>query len=225
MVVAAAIEAVLGTWWVFKNIRENCQVVLLEMFLSILLGMQSPSRQSDLEQRLKWSWQLEWAAKRISGDLLSSDFLSYLGSGDWLRQRAAGWAEALRYMQRAVIAPVPGGQSKLEARLQHEIQCLATGDLGALAWRQPPPAPSRRTTRARKAIEILRTVLVGGIPLGAILAANVVVHFSTGVFQWLIIVTGVWALLCMITLIDPTIRDKIDTARSLVSAVQETRRI
>ena len=50
-------------------------------------------------------------------------------------------------------------------------------------------------------------------------------HFNTGVFQWLIIVTGVWALLCIVTIIDPAIRDKIDTAQSLTSAIREARRI
>ena len=223
MLVAAAIEAVLGTWWILKVPRGNCQVVLLDMLLNMLLDMQS--RQLDLELRMYWSRRLEWAARWISSDLLPSAFLSFLGSGDWLRRRAAGWAEALRYMQREVIASVPGGQPKLEARVRHEIQCLAIGDLGALAWRRPPPPPSRRTTRARKMIEILRTLMAGGIPLGAVLAAHAVLHFNTGVFQWLIIVTGVWALLCIVTIIDPAIRDKIDTAQSLTSAIREARRI
>ena len=223
MLVAVAIEAVLGTRWILKVPRGNCQVVLLDMLLNMLLDMQS--RQLDLELRMYWSRRLEWAARWISSDLLPSAFLSFLGSGDWLRRRAAGWAEALRYMQREVIASVPGGQPKLEARVRHEIQCLAIGDLGALAWRRPPPPPSRRTTRARKMIEILRTLMAGGIPLGAVLAAHAVLHFNTGVFQWLIIVTGVWALLCMVTIIDPAIRDKIDTAQSLTSAIREARRI
>jgi hypothetical protein len=223
MLVAAAIEAVLGSEWILNVPRKNCQVMLLDMFLYLLRDMQS--RQLDLKLRLDWSRNLEWGARRISSDLLPSDRLRYLGSGDWLRQRAVGWAEALRYMQRELIASVPGGQPKLEARVRHEIKCLAIGDLGALAWRRPPSSPSQRATRARKAIGILRTLLAGGIPLGAVLVAHVVLHYNTGVFQWLIIVTGVWALLCIVTVIDPAIRDKIDTAQSLTSAIREARRI
>lgn len=223
MLVAAAIEAVMGTRWILKVPRGNCQVTLLEMLLRMLIDMQS--RQLDLELSIYWSRNLEWAARWVSSDLLPSGFLSFLGSGDWLRRRAAGWAEALRYMQREVIASVPGGQPKLEARVRHEIQCLAIGDLGALAWRRPQPPPSQRTTRARKMVEILRTLLAGGIPLGAVLVAHAVLHFNTGVFQWLIIVTGVWALLCIVTIIDPAIRDKIDTAQTLTSAIREARRI
>ena len=223
MLVAAAIETALVTRWVLKVPRGNCQMVLLDTLLSMLLDMQS--RQLDLELRMYWSRNLEWAARWISSDLLPSAFLNFLGSGDWLRRRSAGWAEALRYMQREVIASVPGGQPKLEARVRHEIQCLAVGDLGALAWRRPPLPLSRRTSRARKMSEILRTLLAGGIPVGAVLAAHAVLHFNTGVFQWLIIVTGVWALLCIVTIIDPAIREKIDTAQSLTSAIREARRI
>ncbi len=225
ILIAAAVEAALASWWILSVPREHCQVVLLDRFLYMLLDMQSPSREPDLRRRLLWSRELEWAARWISRDLLPSDFLSYLGSGDWLRQRAAGWAEALRYMQREMTAPVPGGQPKLEARLRHEVQCLATGDLGALAWRQPPPSPSQRATLARKTIEILRTLLVGALPLGLVLTAHAVLHFNSGVFQWLSILTGAWALLCLVIIIDPAIRDKIDTARSLVATIHEARRI
>jgi hypothetical protein len=225
ILVVGAIEAALATGWIVSVPREHCQVVLIDTLLDILLDMQSPSREPDLSRRLLRSRQLERAANRISRDLLPSSFLDYLGSGDWLRQRAAGWAEALRHMQREMISPVPGGRPKLEARLRHEVQCLAVGDFGALAWRQPPPSPSQRTTLARKTIEILRTLLVGVLPLGLVLTAHAVLHFNSGVFQWLSILTGAWALLCLVTIIDPAIRDKIDTARSLVATIHEARRI
>ena len=172
MIILAAILEVLGGRRIDRVLRKYCQVILLDRFFSILLDMQSPSRQLDLEQRLSWSWQLEWAARRISRDLLPSYILNYLSSRDWLKQRAAGWGEALRHMQRELVAPVPGGQ-ELEAKLRREVRYLATGDLGALAWRQPPPSPSRRTTLARRTIAILRTVLVAGSPpCGAVLLAQ-----------------------------------------------------
>ena len=190
MLVSAAIEAVLASRWILSARREHCQVHLLDLLSSMLLDMQSPSRQLDLGQRLQWSWQLELAARWISRDLLSSVYLSHIASGDWLRRRAAGWAEALRYMQREILTPVPGRWPKLEARLRHEIRCLATGDLGALAWRQPTPSTSRRTSLARKTIEILRTVLVAALPLAAVLVGQAVLHFSTGVFRWTSIATG-----------------------------------
>ena len=224
MLILAAILTVLAGRGLNSVTRKYCQVVLLDTFLSILLDMHSPSRQLDLELRQHWSWQLELAARHISRDLLSSRFFSDLGSRDWLKQRAAGWAEALRYMQREIIAPVPGGQAKVEAQLRREARCLATGELGTLAWRQPPPFPSRRTRLAQKMNEILRTVLVAALPLGAVLVSQAVLHFNTGAFRWAVITTGVWALLYVIISLDPTIREKIDTARSLAETLQQARR-
>jgi hypothetical protein len=224
MLILAAILSVLGGRRINNVLRKYCQAWLLDMFLSILLGMKSPSRRLDLEQRQKWSWTLEWTARRISRDLLSSPFVSDLGSYDWLKQRAAGWAEAIRHMQREMIASARGGQAQLEDKLRREVRCLATGDLGGLAWRQPAPSPSGRTRLAQKTIEILRTVLVAALPVGAVLVSQVVLHSSTGVFRWAVITTGVWALLYVIISLDPAIRDKIDTARSLAETLQQARR-
>jgi hypothetical protein len=225
MLVSAAVMTVIGSRHILSAQRENCQVILLDMFLSMILDLKPPSGQFDLAQRQRWSLQLEWAARRISRDLLPQFFLRRVASGDWLRRRSAGWAEALRYMQRELVAPVPGGWPKLEAKLWHQSGCLATGDLGALAWRQPPPSPSRRVTLARKAIEVMRTVLVAALPLGAVLASQAVVHFSGQIFRWAGIATGTWALLYVVISLDPAIRDKIETARTLTGTLHEARKI
>jgi hypothetical protein len=225
MLVSAAALAVLATRQIAGIWRQHCLAVLLDEFLFILRDMQSPARQLDLKQRMKWSRDLEWAARLLTRDLLPLLSLDYLASGDWLRQRAAGWAEAVRHLQRQMLAPVPGSWPKLQARLRHEIQCLAAGDLGALAWRQPPRIPSRRETLGRKSIEVLRAVLVAALPIGAVLTAQAALHFSSGVFRWASIATGVWALLYVIITLDPAIRDKIETARSLTSTLHDARKI
>jgi hypothetical protein len=85
-------------------------------------------------------------------------------------------------MQRQLIAPVPGGQSKLEALLAHEIRCLAAGDLGALAWREPPPPPSRRATLRRQAISAARAIIVAVLPFAAVLIVQPFLHASPGLF-------------------------------------------
>jgi hypothetical protein len=224
MVISAATLTVIAVRRIEGVQRRNCQVVLLGALFSILRDMQSPAKQLDLQERLEWSWRLEWIARRISRDLLPSYSLNYLASRDWLKQRAAGWAEALRHMQREIIASIPGERAKVEAKLRREVRCLATGDLGALAWRQPPASPSRRTTLARRTIEILRTVLVAALPLCVVLVGQAVLHFSAEAFRWASITTGIWALLYVVISLDPTIRDKIDTARGLAETLHETRR-
>lgn len=204
-------------------LRKNCQFVLIDMLLSVLQGMQSPSRRCDIAQRREWAEWLESAAGRARKDLLPSSFLSGVGAGEWLQRRVAGWAEAFHYMQRDVVAQVPGGQQKLESLMRHQIRCLATGDLGALAWRQPPPSPPRRVALWRMAAATLRTVLVAGLPLAVVLATQSIWHFSVGDFRWATIATGAWGLLYVMICLDPAIRDKIETARSLAGMLHQAR--
>jgi hypothetical protein len=72
-------------------------------------------------------------------------------------------------VRRQLIVPVPGGQGKLEALLAREIRCLASGDLGALGWREPPPPPSRRAT-----------IIVAVLPFAAVLIVQPFLHASPG---------------------------------------------
>lgn len=65
---------------------------------------------------------------------------------------------------------------------------------------------------------------MAALPLGAVLVGQAVLHFSTEVFRWASIATGIWALLYVVISLDPAVREKIDTARSLVDTVHEARR-
>jgi hypothetical protein len=208
-----------------KLIREDCLLVVLYTLLEILDDLRTPRGQPRLSHRLTIARELEFAARSLTRDLLSAGVTSFLGSGDWLNRRAAGWAEALRHIQRQVVAPIPGSQAKLESTLAHEIRCLATGDLGALAWRQPPPRPPRRTVLRQQAIATLRTILVAALPLAIVLAVQPFLHASPGLFGWARIATGIWALLYVLLSLDPAIRDKIDTAQSMVGLLHNARSI
>lgn len=166
-----------------------------DALLGVLYDLRSGRACRPVGQRLLQCRFLEYAANRLSRDLLPEPVVTSLGSGDWLARRAAGWAEAIRHIQRQVIAPVPGGQGKVEALLAHEIRCLVTGDLGALAWREPPAPLSRRATLRRQAVSAARAVVVAALPLAAVLAAQPLVHASPAVFGWARIATAIWALL------------------------------
>jgi hypothetical protein len=165
-------------------IREDCQLAMLDMLLRVLDDLRAPARSRQLAQRLHCAWILEFVARRLTRDLLPAYYVDYLGSGGWLTRRAAGWGEALRHLQRQVVALVPQSQAKAETALVHEIRCLATGDLGALAWRKPPPRPPRRTVLRRHAITAIRTILVAALPLAAVLAAQPFLDTSPGLFGW-----------------------------------------
>jgi hypothetical protein len=158
---------------------------------------------------------LELAARFMTQDLITPSLTGQLGSHEWLVRRAAGWAEAIRHIQRQLIALVPGGQDKLKRRLTHEIRCLASGELGALAWHQPPPTEPRRAVLRRRAVSAARAIVVAGLPLVAVLATQPFLHAGSGLFDWARFVTGAWALLYVLLSIDPSVRDKISAAKDL----------
>src|SRR5262249_40386395 len=155
-------------------------------------------------------------------NLVPPSYLRYLSSRDWLSQRLAGWAEALYHIQRQVLAPTSSGQHEVQRMLRHEIKCLATGDLGIMAWRKPPARPPRRVTLRRQAVAVVRALVVAALPLAVVLVTQPVLHVSSPVFNWARIAAGIWALLYVVITLDPAIRDKIDTARSLVSTLHDS---
>lgn len=205
----------LWLWQLRRLIRKDCPLAVLDILLSVFDELRDPRECRRLGQRLNQAAGLEYAARRITRDLMPTSYIGYLASGDWLTEQAAQWAEALRQTQREMVAPVPRIPAKTEAALAHEIRCLATGDLGALARRDPPPRPSRRD----RAVSASRTVLEALLPLVLVLVAQPIVdgilHRTPGLWYWFLIATIAWALFIVLLWLDPALRDKIETVSQM----------
>lgn len=211
-------------WWHINDAkRADCQAALLDTALLVIDGLDTPARQRDYAMRLRWAIELEDAATLLTKNLVPPSYLRYLSSRDWLAQRMAGWAEALYDVQRKVLAPNSGSHNEAQKVLRQEIKCLATGDLGSLPWRRPPQRPPRRVTLRRQALAAVRAFVVAALPLAVVLTTQPLVHLSSPVFNWARIAAGIWALLYVVITLDPAISDKIDTARSLVGTLRDSR--
>jgi hypothetical protein len=211
LLAAGMIDVWLWQRWFRKLNRENCLLVVLNTLLDVLDYLRPATGGRNISRRLYLAGGFEYAARCLTRDLLPSSTTGFLGARDWLIQRAEGWAEALRHMQRQMVASVPGDLTKLEEQLVHEIRCLATCDIGALAWCEPPPPVLRR-----RAITWARVILVAGLPLAAVLITQQFVHVP-GVFSW---AAGIWALLYVLLSIDPAIRDKIEAAHEIAGLLR-----
>jgi hypothetical protein len=208
-----------------KLVRGDCLLLVMDMLLDVLDGLRSMGDYHRLDTHIRHANYLEFAARWLARDLFSTDIISFLGSGDWLARRAAGWAEALRHMQRQILAAVPDGGAKLEAFLTHEVRCLANCDLGALSWREPPPPLPRRAVVKRRVINVVRTVLVAVLPIAVVLTAQQFLHSNPGLFNAARITTGIWALLYLLLSIDPAIRDKIETAQQIAGLMHTSQAV
>src|SRR5262249_42335913 len=174
--VAAPVVAVCGmacvllgnalAWWHAKGpYRADCLAALIDTALRVLDGLGSPARRRDQAVRLRWAVELEDAASLLNKNLVPPSYLRYFSSRDWVSQRLARWAEALYHIQRQVVTPSSRSQHEVQRILRHEIKCLATGDLGVLAWRKPPARPPRRVTMRRRAMVAVRSLAVAALPL------------------------------------------------------------
>lgn len=201
-------------------IRADPQVAAIDSLLLVLHDLRSPRAHSGMALRLYYCRHLEFAARCLTRYLLPPARVSRLGAGNWLAHRAAGWAEAIRFAERQIVAALPDRHNKTESLIAHEIQCLATGNLGALAWRSPPPAPSRSAKRRRAVVAVTRAAVAAALPLAAVFAIQPFIHASSSLLGWAKILTGAWALLYVLLSIDPTLRDKIGAARELADLVQ-----
>jgi hypothetical protein len=224
MLCSAALEAIVGTRRIETVNRKHCEPLVIVSLASVLHEMRTSRRMSAAE-RLLLARSLEWAARQVTHNLLPARSLRRIAAGDWLTRRATGWAEALRHMQRELVTPVPGGQARLEARLRSEIRCLAVGELGALAWRQPPPSPPKTASLVHKALTATRTIVVAALPLGAVLVVNAFTDVPSDIFRWTAIVGAAWCLLYATLSLDPTLNAKIETARSLTGMITDARKI
>jgi hypothetical protein len=222
--IVARIASSIEGWRIRAILRPRIRFDLIDDFLGILDMMRAHG------QRVPWrgigmaSW-LDYAAYRVERYLVPTEYVGSVQTKEWLRHRRAGWAEALRYLERELAAPVPDGWQRVEKTLRHEVWCLATGTLGALAWRRPPAPQPRRRVLWQRTAAIIRAVLVAALPLGVVLAAQPVIHASADVFRWTRIATGIWAVLYILLSVDPAISDKVDAARTVVGTLREARSI
>ena len=202
-------------------LKQRVDINIIDDLLIVLDRMRAPGARAP-SASMSIAASLDLTAYWIELDLLPSKDIGD-GSRQWLEERTEGWAHALRLLAREAIAPVPGSQLRVERALCHEIHCLAKGDLGALSWKQPPPPPPPGKRRWDAITAALRAILVAALPLAAVLASQPLLDTGSDTFRWTRIATGVWALLYLLLYLDPTIGDKIDTARRVIGTVNDAK--
>lgn len=109
---AVAFGEIYGDRRIRRIVRHDPLLSVTDQLLIVLNGLWSSSGYHGMHERNFHARLLEWAARTLVQDMLPRSTAKFLGSGDWLARRVAGWAEALRYAQRQVLVPVPDGQTK-----------------------------------------------------------------------------------------------------------------
>ena len=197
---------------VWRRTMENAaHFEIIDDLLWLIHRLRSPGLATVVVRRANAAL-LERAAAEIRVFLLPAKHMTDLVEKDWIVERAAGWARALRRLERGIIAATAETTAEVDRALCHAIRCLATGDLGALEWLGPQEPASGEVRRRRRILKTVRDVLVAVLPIGATFAAHAFGYLPATVFHWAVPATGLWALLMLLMLLmvlDPDLNGKI----------------
>jgi hypothetical protein len=98
---------------------------------------------------------------------------------------------------------------------------VADGDFAGLHWTEPVPV-TRERKRVTFILRFLRTIAVMALPALAVVITGLVIPLTGGTYRSATLLSLAWAVLDLLLSIDPTLRDKIDTARGVLETVRAT---
>ncbi|MEV4516966.1 hypothetical protein AB0K00_49440 [Dactylosporangium sp. NPDC049525] len=219
---AAAVWRAVGAWVLRRFRRGEPRAAALVETLALLMELREPAKRNDLRWRRFWLQRLERIAYAVEHHLPAAFGFVDADTHRQLTEGGRGAARAVRQLKFLVAAPAsPDAWRRVEDVLRHNTAAFATGELGRLRRAEPvaAPAPVRRSRRAI-AVETLRVALFAGLPLAAVYAAQPWLAFSETVHDWAKVVGLGWALLYVLLTLDPTLRDKLGAALSVVTLGQ-----
>jgi hypothetical protein len=213
-----------GVWLISSIVRAattgrlvrrypNVQILFTLLVARKLLGVH-PNRLANQSTKNAVEGLLHGAAAQLERDMPKFIGLPNGYQQDQLKQRFAESAAGIRLMSLRLALSDDSTQSKIRDEVTDLIQIIAVGDYGLLPKCELPP----RATWARKMITVCRNLVVAFIPLAAAATARYAgLRFSSGFENWVIAVSLIWAVITVISLLDPHYESKIANLRDLVS--------
>ncbi|MFI6600001.1 hypothetical protein ACIBHX_27485 [Nonomuraea sp. NPDC050536] len=193
--------------------RRQARASILNDLLELLMLIRRGRHRNTIDDRTHWAYLLERAAGQLTDALPRR-----LEAGDaairrWVETNARAAACALRRLKRQALAPGEDSLDLLSAEVHRAASAVASGNFARLRLVREPEKPRRGWLHYAKLIA--RTVVVMGLPVLGVLAFKTLLGAG---YQTALLASAVWAGLYLLLALDPGLRDKIDTARSLLSA-------
>lgn len=224
-VFAVLIEDIESAGWYYRwrrTTEANAQFTIIDDLLWLLHRLRSTTPRT-VSEKLADAKAIEDVALTIRVFLLPHDRLDRLTEKDWLRERAAGWARALRRLERGLVASNPEQAAEVDRALCHAIGCLARGDFGSMEWIEREDSVPAQQKRRRRLMTVVRDLLVALLPIAALWAARETGHVSSGLFNWALLATGAWAVLNLMIVLDPELDRKLTLAGQVTDALRNAR--
>ncbi|MEV0201860.1 hypothetical protein, partial [Nonomuraea sp. NPDC050691] len=196
--------------------RRHARASLLNDLLELMLWVGNRQAQYTVSDRSLWAYWLERAASALADDLPRQLRAEDPVMQEWVRRNAQDAACALRRLKRQALSPAPGSADHLSAELRRAAAAVASGCFARLRLVREPerPRPGWRTYVQA----VARGLAVTGLPILAVVASRPLLGLGEDAYRTALLVSGGWAALYLLLVLDPGLREKIDTARGLLTA-------
>jgi hypothetical protein len=199
--------------------RGHARMMALDYLAGVAEDAQDARARVSVSTRRAMVYQLEYAADTIERDVLAQISARDPGSSTWFANRLKGVAEAVRQMKRQVLSPSGDSWQHLSRIARQQVAAIATDNWGGALYREPPErAPRRKRDRI---LAIGQLVAVAGLPGLAAFVADVSLDLGSDARRWLIIVALSWAVLSILYVLDPALREKAEIARGVWSTLRD----
>jgi hypothetical protein len=207
--------------YLFRRVqRRNARGLIIDHLASLIRGIEQPVgwRRYPIHGTV-YAYRLELLA-----DLHESGLPAQLTAFDpttqeWVRSRCVGAAAAMRHAKRLGLSAKGREQGRFVRILRQQLAAVATENWMAMVHQPTAVQPTGNwRTRITSAVRVL---IVAALPGLALLGISPWVDFGSDVGDWAKIVALGWGALTLIWALDPSVRDKIDTARNIVTSVRE----
>jgi tetratricopeptide (TPR) repeat protein len=212
--------AAVGQFRVNMLMRSRPRPAILKCLAELISQIDRPDLRNDLYRHGYWIRLLEVAARRIERDLPRKFPCRDPQTAEWMRERAAGAATALRKLKQHIAIPAPGSWDRLAISLRQDASALTSGNLGLMRWTQPPPPQVRRRSLLRWALTVAQRVLVAAAPVVVVFALQPVLNLTGTNLVLARVVTIFWAVFYIAISIDPTLVNKVKEAQDVFADIK-----
>lgn len=207
----------LATNYAFRSVRKShVRAAIADMMLDILHELADDEKRHDTGYQLHWLRALDKAAnlvRLVANTVPANDEYTR----QWLTARLDGARCSFLQMKRMVLSPSEASLNHLARLSQQHLYAFAKADYGRLPQGKPSEPSKRRTAVLAKVI--VRTIVVAGLPAGALFALQPFIGITPAEFGWAKIGTLFWGVLSLLFALDPALREKIETAGQIASTI------
>jgi hypothetical protein len=195
--------------------KTVANVLLLSSLIQVRRSLaEHPTRMNDLDFKSYVNKKLELAAVVMERRMPKAMSVLNPYIQTQLRQDCLQAAAALRLMQLRAMFSDEKTLSSLRDEVTDYIGAVASGDYGMLPTVPQLPSPGK----GRRLFDALRNLVVAIIPFTTFeIVRYLGVKLPAGLENWVTLVTLIWGIITIVSVLDPYYRTKISDLRDIVS--------